>query len=111
MPMSDFMEDVCLLVLTAQEDGLGGTAGEYRRGMLFQAGFVPHSTAGVTVAERPGARCLWRVFTPGAYPVLHAGDVLLRLRDQKRYRITAPSVSSPDKAFIPCCYADAEVFA
>jgi len=111
MPLEDFLEDVCLLVLEAEADGLGDVRGTYRRGMLFRAGFSHRRSVEAVMAERRGAKSVWRITTLETDPALRVGDVLLRLRDHQRYRVIAQAAQTPDMARLRCRYVDAEVLA
>ena len=109
MALTDFLEDVCLLTHTAQADGLGSSREEYRRGMLLRAGFVRRSSAEAEMADRKGARSIWRITTLTSDPALQVGDVLLRISDGQRYRVIAQCAQTPAAAQLQCRYVEAEV--
>lgn len=109
MPLTDFLEEVCLLTLACEADGLGDSRGTYERGRLFRAGFVQVRSAESAMAQRRGVKGRWRLTTLASDPALRAGDVVLRLRDGLRYRIVGQTEQSPEKAGIACRCVEAEV--
>lgn len=109
MALTDFLEDVALLVLAAEADGLGDEQGVYRQGRLFRAGFSRERSSAAFMADRRGVKSLWRITTLAEDPPLAPGDVLLRLRDNLRYRVVSQSAQSPESAPLQCRFVEAEV--
>ena len=99
MPLDDFFETFQFMDYRSQPDGLGGFVHEHVPGAVFRAGIHPISSTETVLAGRVGAKSLFTV-TTRLNVELEQNDVIYRLRDERRYRITGNAIdtTTPDVA-------------
>ena len=80
------MEAFCILDKAAAPDGYGGETVSYSEGDVFAAAAVLDSSPEARIAEAQGIRPVYTITTRRGV-ILHFGDVIKRMRDQKTFRV------------------------
>lgn len=100
MPREDFYEDAQIIDYVSREDGLGGVNWEQVPGARIKAGFFVNSTTEAVLAGRLGNKAIFTIQT-GANVELEQNDVVLRLSENRMYRVmsnaadkTTPAVAT-----------------
>lgn len=110
MPFEDFLESFQMMDYLSQPDGLGGFTMEHVPGAAFQASIYVNSSSEAQIAGRTGSKALFTIMTRKNVE-LEQNDVVLRLKDGRRYRITGNAIdkSTPDNAGLQLRSVTAEV--
>lgn len=93
MAVTDFFEDFVFLDYVSVPDGLGGLAFEHRDGAAFRAGITTDSSTEAEVAYRTGVKTIYTIITDWSVE-LEQNDVVRRLKDGRKYRITGNAIDN-----------------
>lgn len=98
-PLEDYFEAFQFMDYRSQPDGLGGFVHEHVPGAPFRAGCYANRSNEAQIAGRTGSKTIFTI-TTRLNVELEQNDVVLRLRDGRRYRITgnALDTTTPENA-------------
>lgn len=110
MALESFFEDFQFMDYRSQPDGLGGFVHEHVPGAMFRAGIYANRSNEAQIAGRTGSKTIYTI-TTRLNVELEQNDVVLRIRDGRRYRITGNAIdnTTPDVAHDQYREVDAEV--
>ena len=110
MALEDFFEDFVALNKISEPDGQGGMNWYLTEGAPFRAAIRTVSSTDAEIAYRSGTKTIFRITTPLSV-ALEQNDFVLRLRDNRQYRITGNAVdnTTPDVATLQYRHVTAEV--
>lgn len=110
MALEDFFEDFQFMDYRSNPDGLGGFVHEHVPGAPFRAAIRALKSDEAVIAGRVGAKAIFRITTK-LNVELEQNDVVLRLLDGRRYRITGNAIdnTTPDVAQVQQRVVTAEV--
>lgn len=110
MPLEDFLEDFYTTDYEAISDGMGGLMRKYIDKDKFRAGCSTDSSTEAEIAYRTGTKTIFHI-TLLEGMTLSQGDVVRRVKDNRKYRITSNSGDrqTPDVAQVRQSYVTAEV--
>ena len=110
MALEDFFEDFFTTDYEPKSDGMGGLMKDYFDKDPFRAAISTESSTAAEIAYRTGTKTIFRITIPKGM-TLSQGDVVRRVRDNRRYRITSNSGDrqTPDVAKTRYSYVTAEV--
>lgn len=110
MPLEDFYEDFWLMDYESVSDGMGGLMKEYTDKEPFSGAITTVSSQEADIAYSAGTKTIYRITIPESF-TLSQGDVVRRVRDNRKYRITSNSGDrrTPDVAQVRYAYVTAEV--
>lgn len=108
--LDEFFEDFQFMDYRSTPDGLGGIVHEHTPGTHFRAGIYANRSNEAQIAGRTGAKTIFTITTRLNVELEH-NDVVLRLRDGRKYRVTGNAMDSttPDKAQEQYRVVEAEV--
>lgn len=112
MALEDFFEDFQFMDYRSKPDGMGGFVHEHVPGAHFRAACNANKTNEAVIAGRVGAKTIYTVTTK-LNVELEQNDVVLRIKDGRRYRITGNAIdnTTPDVAQVQQRVVTAEVIA
>lgn len=110
MAFEDFLEDFQMMDYVSQPDGLGGFQMVHTPGAAFRASIYVNSSNEAQIAGRTGNKAIFTIMTLKNVE-LEQNDVVLRRRDNRKYRITGNAIdkSTPDSAGLQLRSVTAEV--
>lgn len=99
MARDDFYEDAQIIDNISKSDGMGGVNWEQAPGAPFRAGFFVNNSNEAVIAGRLGNKAIFTIQT-GVNVELEQNDVVLRLKDNRMYRVTsnAGDMTTPEVA-------------
>lgn len=100
MALEDFFEDFRFMDYKSVEDGLGGFVHQHVPGAKFRAGISTNDSNEAQIAGRTGSKALFTI-TTRLNVELEQNDVVLRMADNRKYRITANALdmTTPSVAY------------
>ena len=112
MALEDFYEDFWRQDYEAVSDGMGGLVKRYSDKERFLGAISTVSSDEAVIAYGSGTKTIYRISIPEDESLSH-GDVVRRVRDNRRYRITSDSSDrrTPDVAQARHAWVTAEVIA
>lgn len=110
MALEDFFEDFQFMDYRSKPDGLGGFIHEHVPGAPFRAAIRVDSSSEAVIAGRVGTKAIFRITTKPNVE-LEQNDVVLRIKDGRRYRVTGNAIddTTPDMAVVAQRIVTAEV--
>lgn len=110
MALEDFFEDFQMYDYVSVSDGLGGFEMQHVPGAHFRAGIDALSSSEAKIAGRVGNKAVFTIVTL-LNVELEQNDVVLRLKDGRKYRITGNAIdnTTPDVAEVKYREVTAEV--
>lgn len=110
MAIEEFFEDFQFMDYRSQPDGLGGFVHEHVPGAHFRAGIYANRSNEAQIAGRTGTKTIYTITTLTNIELEH-NDVVLRKKDNRRYRITGNAIdnTTPAKAVVQYREVNAEV--
>lgn len=110
MALEDFFEDFRFMDWISVSDGMGGFEMELKQGAPFQAGISANDSNEAVIADRLGTKAIFTI-TTRLNVELEQNDVVYRVKDQRKYRITgnAMDTTTPARAFQQYRCVNAEV--
>ena len=99
MNIENYFEDFIMMNWNSVELPGGGVGWEMEEGVKFKSGISMLSSDELTIAETSGMRSQFRI-TSKKLLVLERDDVVMRVKDGKKYRITTNQADSatPEQA-------------
>lgn len=97
MALEDFFEGFVFMDYKSVSDGLGGFVHEHVPGAPFRAGISANRTNEAQIAGRTGTKTLYTITTRKNVE-LEQNDVVLRIADNRRYRITGNAIDNTTPA-------------
>ena len=91
MAREDYYEDAQIIDYISKPDGYGGVKWEQVPGAAIRAGFFVNSSNEAVIAGRLGNKAIFTIQT-GINVELEQNDVVLRLSDNRMYRVTSNAV-------------------
>ncbi len=112
MALEDFFEDFYLQDYESVSDGMGGLMKRYSDKERFLGAISTESSTEAEIAYSAGTQTIYHITIPESV-TLSQGDVVRRVRDNRRYRITSDSADrrTPDVARTRYAWVTAEVVA
>nr|MBR4281673.1 phage head closure protein [Clostridia bacterium] len=112
MPLEDFFEDFRFMDYKSVEDGLGGFEHEHVPGATFRAAIRAMNSDEAVIAGKVGTKTIFRI-TTRLNVELEQNDVVLRVKDGRRYRVTGNAIdtTTPESAQEQQRWVTAEVIA
>ena len=110
MPLEDFFEDFWLMDYESVSDGMGGLMKKWTDKDPFRAAISTESSTEAEIAYSTGTKTIFRITLPEGTN-LSQDDVVRRVKDNRKYRITSNSGDrqTPDVAQVRYSYVTAEV--
>lgn len=106
--LTDYFEPARLMQRVETPDELGGLQVEYKPVLDFQAGFSVEQSTEAIIADRVGAKTIYKIFTL-VDDELEQHDIVLRLSDGLMLRVTGRSMKTPAPAQLQYRVVTAEV--
>lgn len=112
MALEDFFEDFWRQDYESVSDGMGGLMKRYSDKERFLGAISTVSSEEADIAYSSGAKTVYRITIPEG-ETLSQDDVVRRVRDNRKYRITSDSSDrkTPDVAQVRYAWVTAEVVA